>query len=80
MRAFNMNTDIHRKIVNPAEVDLESPGRRDYQVRFEHPSIWGNYFVPLTVIVGPQTEAGQGMVAIGSTHGNEYEGPVAIKR
>ncbi|MCG3778612.1 MAG: N-alpha-acetyl-L-2,4-diaminobutyric acid deacetylase [Nitrospira sp.] len=30
-------------------------------------------------MVGPQAQAGQGLVAFGSNHGNEYEGPVAIK-
>lgn len=69
-----------RSIVPAAAVDLQSPGRRDYYVRLEHPSIWGHYLVPLTVVVGPDAAPGQGLVAIGATHGNEYEGPVAIKR
>ncbi len=68
-----------RAIVRPAELDLESPGRRDYFVALEHDSIWGDHLIPLTVAVGPEAEAGRGMVAFGSTHGNEYEGPVAIK-
>lgn len=68
-----------RRIVPPEAVDLESPGRRDYAVRFEHPTTWAYYLVPVTVLVGPGAEPGRGLVAIGSTHGNEYEGPVAIK-
>jgi predicted deacylase len=69
-----------RRIVSPAEVDLESPGRRDYFVALEHDTMWGAQMVPLTVWVGPQAKPGRGVVAIGSTHGNEYEGPVALKR
>ena len=34
---------------------------------------------PLTVWVGPDAQPGKGVVAFGSTHGNEYEGPVALK-
>jgi predicted deacylase len=33
----------------------------------------------VTVFVGPNAAPGRGVVAIGSTHGDEYEGPVAIK-
>ena len=70
---------MKRTIVRPAALDLESPGRRDYFVALEHDSIWGDHLIPLTVAVGHEAEAGRGMVAFGSTHGNEYEGPVAIK-
>jgi N-alpha-acetyl-L-2,4-diaminobutyrate deacetylase len=70
---------IERRIVRPAELDFETPGRRDYWVALEHDSIWGDWLVPLTVLVGPEAQPGQGLVAFGSTHGNEYEGPVALK-
>jgi predicted deacylase len=60
-------------------LDLESPGRRDYYVALEHDSIWGDHLIPLTVMVGPQARRGEGLVAFGSNHGNEYEGPVAIR-
>jgi predicted deacylase len=68
-----------RVIVRPHQIDLESPGRRDYWVGLEHDTMWGLQLIPLTVLVGPQAKAGRGLVAFGSTHGNEYEGPVAIK-
>lgn len=68
-----------RQICAPNDVDLESSGRRDYLVRFEHASLWGHHLMPVTVIVGAEAVAGRGLVAIGGTHGNEYEGPVAIK-
>ncbi|HYZ61775.1 MAG TPA: succinylglutamate desuccinylase/aspartoacylase family protein [Acetobacteraceae bacterium] len=71
---------MQRRIVRPGELDLESPGRRDYFVALEHDSIWGDHLIPLTVFVGPEARPGQGLVAFGSTHGNEYEGPVALKR
>ena len=68
-----------RNIVHPGQLDLESPGRRDYWVALGHTSIWGSHLIPLTVMVGPQAKDGEGLVAFGACHGNEYEGPVAIK-
>jgi predicted deacylase len=68
-----------RKIVAADALDLTSPGRRDYFVELEHPTIWGHYLVPLTVFVGDKAEDGRGLLAIGGTHGNEYEGPIALK-
>ena len=74
-----MNAKSERIVVPPEELDLESPGRRDYWVSLEHDSIWGEWHVPLTVMVGPEAESGRGLVAFGSNHGNEFEGPVAIR-
>lgn len=68
-----------REIVRPCKLDLDSPGRRDYFVALEHDSIWGDHLIPLTVFVGPEANPGQGLVAFGSNHGNEYEGPVVLK-
>ncbi|RCS54916.1 succinylglutamate desuccinylase [Bremerella cremea] len=70
---------MDRKIVRPAELDLDSPGRRDYWVALEHDSIWGDHLMPLTVWVGRNATEGRGLVAFGANHGNEYEGPVALK-
>lgn len=70
---------MERRIVRPFELDLETPGRRDYHVALEHDSIWGDHLIPLTVMVGPGARAGEGLVAFGSNHGNEYEGPMAIR-
>ena len=71
---------MERLICRPAELDLESPGRRDYWVALEHDSIWGDHLVPLTVMVGLQARAGDGLVVFGSNHGNEYEGPMIVRR
>ena len=68
-----------RLIVRPDKLDLDSPGRRDYWVALEHDSIWGDHLIPLTVFVGREAKADQGLVAFGSNHGNEYEGPVVLK-
>ncbi|MBA3709459.1 MAG: succinylglutamate desuccinylase/aspartoacylase family protein [Planctomycetes bacterium] len=68
-----------RTISLPKHLDLDSPGRRDYLVALEHDSIWGDHLMPLTVMVGAQAKPGQGLVAFGSNHGNEYEGPVVLK-
>jgi N-alpha-acetyl-L-2,4-diaminobutyrate deacetylase len=70
---------MDRQIARPDKLDLDSPGRRDYWVALEHDSIWGDHLIPLTVFVGPEAKDGQGLVAFGSNHGNEYEGPVALK-
>lgn len=70
---------MQRSIVRPADLDLETPGRRDYHVALEHDSIWGDHLIPLTVMVGPRARPGQGLVAFGSNHGNEYEGPMALR-
>ena len=68
-----------RVVARPDRLDLDSPGRRDYWVALEHGTMWGTHLIPLTVMVGPEAKPGRGVVAIGSTHGNEYEGPTAIK-
>ena len=68
-----------RIVARPKELDLDSPGRRDYWVALEHDSIWGDHLMPLTVFVGPQAAPGRGLVASGSNHGNEIEGPVVLK-
>jgi predicted deacylase len=65
-------------IARAADVDLESPGRRDYLVALPHDSIWGDHLVPLTALVGPNARPGRGVVAFGATHGDEYEGPIAL--
>ncbi len=70
---------MQRFIVRPDRLDLDSPGRRDYWVALEHDSIWGDHLMPFTVLVGPDARPGRGLVAFGSNHGNEYEGPMAIK-
>lgn len=69
-----------RQICRPHELDLHSPGRRDYWVALEHDSIWGDHLIPLTVFVGPQARDGEGLVAFGSNHGNEYEGPMILRQ
>lgn len=71
---------MERLICRPQELDFDSPGRRDYWVALEHDSIWGDHLIPLTVMVGHQARPGDGLVAFGSNHGNEYEGPMIVRR
>jgi predicted deacylase len=73
-----MDADRTAQVVRAADVDLESRGRRDYLVALPHDSIWGDHLVPLTVLVGPNAEPGRGLVAFGATHGDEFEGPIAL--
>lgn len=68
-----------RRIVTPGALDLDTVGRRDYWVALPHDSIWGDHLIPLTVFVGPEAKPERGLVAFGATHGNEYEGPIAIR-
>jgi N2-acetyl-L-2,4-diaminobutanoate deacetylase len=68
-----------RSVVRPEELDFESPGRRDYWIALEHDHDWADHLIPLTVWVGRNASAGRGLVACGANHGNEYEGPVALK-
>ena len=60
-------------------IDFDAPGKRHYQVAFHLDGSWGYSLVPLTVIHGARS-AGPGVAAFGGTHGNEWEGQVAIKR
>ena len=69
-----------RVIVRPNQLDLDSIGHRNYWLALEHDSIWGDHLIPLSVWVGPEAKPDQGLVAFGSNHGNEYEGPVVLKK
>ena len=70
-------------IYDPAAIDFSKPGKHHYQVAFHYDSSWGYSLVPLTVINGlraSQDEAPPGVVAFGGTHGNEWEGQIAVKQ
>ena len=63
---------------HPDEVDSDRPGKHHYQLAFHLDSSWGYSLVPLTVING---RPGPGGAAVfGGTHGNEWEGQIAVKR
>ena len=71
---------VHR----PAEIDFDRPGKHHYRLAFHLDSGWGYSLVPLTVINGlrparPGSEPA-GLAAFGGTHGNEWEGQIAVKR
>jgi predicted deacylase len=67
---------------DPGQVDFEQPGKRHYQLAFHLDSAWGYSLVPLTVVNGTRSGPQQppGVAVFGGTHGNEYEGQVAVKR
>jgi predicted deacylase len=69
-------------IVNdPSQIDFARPGKHHYQVAFHLDSSWGYSLLPMTVINGLESAGREpGVVAFGGTHGNEYEGQVAVKR
>lgn len=71
-------------IYDHSQIDFDRPGKHHYHVAFHLDSSWGYSLAPLTVINGLR-DAGPGgappaVVAFGGTHGNEWEGQVAIKR
>src|SRR3954447_20914266 len=72
------HADRAAEVVRAADVDLDLPGRRDYLVALPHDSIWGDHLIPMTVLVGPAAQPGRGLVAFGGTHGDEYDGPIAL--
>src|SRR3954467_14458799 len=59
------------------QIDWETPGARKYSVPFTMDGTWGRVRLPLSVVVG--RSPGPTVVAIGATHGDEYEGPVGLK-
>ncbi|WP_240763093.1 succinylglutamate desuccinylase/aspartoacylase domain-containing protein [Paenibacillus thalictri] len=60
------------------DIDWESPGNRLYHVPFTYDGEWARVRVPVSVICGHRP--GKTLVAIGGTHGDEYEGPIGCKK
>lgn len=75
-----MPTIVH----HPDQIDFDKPGKHHYRLAFHLDSGWGFSLVPLTVINGLRSphaaSALQGLAAFGGTHGNEWEGQVAVKQ
>ncbi len=71
-------------IYDASEIDFEKPGKHHYQVAFHLDSSWGYSLLPLTVINGLRDPSRQpptpGVAVFGGTHGNEWEGQIAVKR
>jgi predicted deacylase len=63
-----------------SSIDYNKPGAHHYQVAFHLDGAWGYSLVPLTVINGRRGPNPNGVICIGGTHGNEYEGQIAVKR
>ncbi len=62
------------------QIDFEKPGKHHYQIAFHLDGTWGYGLVPLTVINGRRGANSNGVICFGGTHGNEYEGQIAVKR
>jgi predicted deacylase len=69
-------------IHDPAVIDFERRGKYHYQLAFHLDGTWGYSLVPLTIVNGTASRAGSppGVAVFGGTHGNEYEGQIAVKR
>ena len=70
--------DSPQIVYDPLNLDFDAPGKRHYQLAFHLDSAWGYSLVPITVIRGAAGD-GTGVAIIGGTHGNEYEGQIAVK-
>ena len=71
-------SDLPEIIYDLTKLDFETPGKRHYRLAFHLDSAWGYSLLPFTVIRG--ASPGAGVAVIGGTHGNEYEGQIAVKR
>ncbi|CAN5547194.1 N(2)-acetyl-L-2,4-diaminobutanoate deacetylase DoeB [soil metagenome] len=58
-------------------IDWDSRGARRYSVPFTSDGTWGRTRMPL--FVACSGKPGKTVLAIGGTHGDEYEGPVGLK-
>lgn len=71
-------------VYNPSQIEFETPGKQHYNVAFHLDSSWGYSLVPLTIIRGLRERGAvaqpPGVAVFGGTHGNEWEGQVAVKR
>src|SRR5581483_7580447 len=67
-------------IRDAADIDFTLPGKNHYQIAFHLDGSWGYSLVPLTVINGRRGSNPNGVICFGGTHGNEYEGQIAVKR
>lgn len=61
-------------------LDFAKPGKHHYHLAFHLDSSWGYSLLPLTVINGTRQASAEGVAVFGGTHGNEYEGQIAVKR
>jgi predicted deacylase len=79
------NDEVEPSILHHfGEIDFVRPGKHHYRLAFHVDSGWGFSLVPLTVINGTRPPAhgadAPGLAVFGGTHGNEWEGQVAVKR
>ena len=70
---------------DPSDLDLTRPGATHHRLAFHLDGSWGYSLVPITVINGllpvpPGAPAPPGVAVFSGTHGNEYEGQVAVSR
>ena len=62
------------------DIDFDRAGKHHYQVAFHLDGSWGYSLLSLTVINGKRGANANGVICFGGTHGNEYEGQIAVKR
>lgn len=71
-------------VYTPDQIDWRTPGKRHYDLAFHLDSSWGYSLVPITIINGSRKSDNRdeppGIAVFGGTHGNEWEGQIAVKR
>ena len=67
-------------IYDASMIDFDRPGKHHYQLALHLDGTWGYSLVPLTVVNGQRGPNPNGIAVFGGTHGNEYEGQIAVKR
>ena len=65
-------------IYDPSKLDWDKPGKSIYELAFHYDGSWGYAMVPLCVINGTAGPKQKTVACFGGTHGNEYEGQVAV--
>jgi N-alpha-acetyl-L-2,4-diaminobutyrate deacetylase len=61
-------------------VDYDRPGKQQGALRVPcstNDSGWGNFLIPVTIVANGR---GPTLLALGGTHGDEFEGPVALMK
>ncbi|GAA2341400.1 succinylglutamate desuccinylase/aspartoacylase domain-containing protein [Dactylosporangium salmoneum] len=76
----SLQDDVPTVVYEPEGIGWDRPGKHHYQVAFPLDGSWGYSLVPLTVINGRRGSSDDNVLVVGGTHGNEWEGQVAVKR
>lgn len=72
--------DVVEIVYSPESIDWDRPGVSHYRVAFPLDGKWGYSLVPVTVVNGRLGSSQDNVLIVGGTHGNEWEGQIAVRR